>query len=248
MILYFSGTGNSAHAAEIIARETGDEILNLFDRIRGQDHSPLESQRPWVIVTPTYAWRIPRVAEELLRRTELRGSREVYFAMTCGSEIGAAARYARRLAASLGLNYRGCAEIVMPENYIALFDAPDADAARRLVKRADEALLPVARAVLDGLPLPEKPAKLADRLRSGPVNPAFYVLIVRDKKFRSTDACVGCGLCEKRCPLGNVKIDAGRPVWNGNCTHCMACICSCPRGAIEYGRASVGKHRYTCPE
>ena len=28
----------------------------------------------------------------------------------------------------------------------------------------------------------------------------------------------------------------------------MACICYCPKKAIEYGRASLGKPRYKCPE
>ena len=35
-----------------------------------------------------------------------------------------------------------------------------------------------------------------------------------------------------------------KPVWEKHCTHCMACICYCPAGAIEYGRKSVGKSRY----
>ena len=32
------------------------------------------------------------------------------------------------------------------------------------------------------------------------------------------------------------------------CTHCMACICRCPSEAIEYGKHSIGKPRYVCPE
>ena len=35
-----------------------------------------------------------------------------------------------------------------------------------------------------------------------------------------------------------------KPVWDKNCTHCMACICYCPVEAIEYGKKSVGKPRY----
>ena len=44
----------------------------------------------------------------------------------------------------------------------------------------------------------------------------------------------------------SLEIKDGRPVWNGNCTHCMACICNCPVEAIEYGKKSVGKRRYLC--
>ena len=75
MILYFSGTGNSEHAAKRIGQETADEVLNLFERLKNKDYSRIASSRPWVVVTPTYAWRIPRILEEWLKRTELAGSR-----------------------------------------------------------------------------------------------------------------------------------------------------------------------------
>ena len=45
--------------------------------------------------------------------------------MTCGSEIGNAARYNQALCRKKGLRHRGTLPVVMPENYIALFDAPE---------------------------------------------------------------------------------------------------------------------------
>ena len=46
------------------------------------------------------------------------------------------------------------------------------------------------------------------------------------------------------CPLNNIHLENSKPVWGKNCTHCMACICYCPKEAIEYGRKSKGKPRY----
>ena len=34
MILYYSGTGNSEYAAKRIGGEIGDEVLNLFEKLR----------------------------------------------------------------------------------------------------------------------------------------------------------------------------------------------------------------------
>ena len=79
---------------------------------------------------------------------------------------------------------------------------------------------------------------------SGPVNPAFYRFFVRADAFRATDACIGCGKCVERCPLNNIRLENGKPVWGKHCTHCMACICYCPKEAIEYGKKSKGKPRY----
>ena len=56
--------------------------------------------------------------------------------------------------------------------------------------------------------------------------------------------CIGCGRCVELCPLNNVHLKNGKPVWGKNCTHCMACICYCPKEAIEYGKKSREKPRY----
>ena len=248
MILYFSGTGNSRHAARRIAGVTGDDAFDLFDRIRRGDCAPMRSTRPWVLVTPTYAWRIPRIVEAWLRRTELTGSREIYFVLTCGDSTGNAGRYAKRLAADKGMAFRGCAAVVMPENYIALFDAPDEARAREIVAAADAPIREIAESIAAGKSLPAARPSLLGRLCSGPVNPLFYRLIVRDRKFRIAGNCNACGRCAARCPTDNIALTEGRPRWKGNCTHCMACICGCPQAAIEYGRASLGKPRYRCSE
>ncbi len=248
MILYYSGTGNSAHTARRTAAALGDESLNLFHRIRGGDSSPLQSERPWIIVCPTYAWRIPRILEAHLSQTKLLGNRDVYFLLTCGDSIGNASAYARSLCESMGLVYRGMAKIVMPENYIALFDAPEEKEARQIVAAADAALDSVIEIIRAAKDLPEARPGFADRFMSSIVNPVFYGLVVKDKKFRTDGKCTLCGKCAKLCPMNNIEIEGGKPVWKGNCTHCMACICSCPAGAIEYSRASLGKPRYKCPQ
>ena len=73
MILYFSGTGNSEYVAKRICKATGDECLDLFDRIRGHDVSPIHAERPLVVVAPTYAWRLPRIVESCSRPRPLQG-------------------------------------------------------------------------------------------------------------------------------------------------------------------------------
>ena len=248
MILYYTGTGNSAHAAKRIAAALDDRCLNLLDRIRSGDSSPLKSDRPWVIVCPTYAWRIPRILEKHLSQTKLLGSRDACFILTCGDSIGNAGAYARRLCTGKGLVYRGTAKLVMPENYIAMFNAPEKAEARNIVAAADIQLESIIENIRAGKGLPEAKPSFADRCMSAIVNPAFYALFVKDRKFRTDGKCVGCGVCAKRCPMNNIEIKDGRPVWKGNCTHCMACICSFPAEAIEYGKTSVGKPRYKCPE
>lgn len=248
MILYFSGTGNSEYVAQKLGQAVGDEVLNLFEAIKNSDFSERRSQRPWVVVAPTYAWRLPRILQAWLERTPLSGSAELYFVMTCGGSIGDAGRYLAELCAQKGMNDRGCMEIVMPENYLALFTTPTREEALRTIEKADRGIESAARLLKGGEDFPRPEVSFGGRVNSGLVNRLFYPLFVHAKKFYATDACVSCGRCVEVCPLGNVRLSGGKPVWGDRCTHCMACICRCPKEAIEYGRHSRGLPRYTCPK
>ena len=74
MILYFSGTGNSKYIAERLADSLKDTLLCLNSRIQAGDTSALDTGERLVIVTPTYAWRIPRLVQEHLLHTPLHGA------------------------------------------------------------------------------------------------------------------------------------------------------------------------------
>lgn len=248
MILYFSGTGNSEYVAKRIGKEIGDETLNLFEKIRSRDNTQVCSSRPWVVVVPTYAWKIPRIVQEWLECTALSGSRDIYFVMTCGGSIGNAGQYLQALCAARGWNSLGCLPIVMPENYLAMFSTPTREEALEIIQRAEGVIDGVARTIQRGEAFPKPAISVKDRISSGIVNQMFYPLYVHAKKFRVTDACISCGRCVEVCPRSNIRLEQGRPVWGDACTHCMACICRCPSQAIEYGTHSKGLARYTCPK
>ena len=152
MIFWFSGTGNSKYAAQRMAEALNEPLLCMNDRIKAHDTAAVETGERLVIVTPTYAWRIPRLVRDWLLQTELRGARQAWFVMTCGGEIGSADRYNRELCRVKGLSCMGTAQIVMPENYIAMFGVPQADEARRIVAKAEPDRRPPG-----GPPLPADP-------------------------------------------------------------------------------------------
>lgn len=244
MVLYFTGTGNSRYAAERIAQALGDTLCSLNDRIKAGDTSPVNSDARLIIVVPTYAWRIPHIVQEHLENTVFPGAAQVWFVMTCGGQIGGAGRHNQALAQKMGLAYQGTAQIVMPENFIAMFNAPTVEEARRIVAKAEPFIDRAIAAIRAGHMFSPPRKKLYDRIASSAVNPVFYPLFVKANPFTASDVCIGCGKCEKLCPLNNITLQNARPVWGSNCTQCMACICYCPTRAIEYGKKSVGKPRY----
>lgn len=247
MIVYFTGTGNSRYCAQWLAHALGDEAVDSFRFIRDGIAAKLTSEKPWVFVAPTYGWQLPHIFADFLRGGSFAGSRDAYFVMTCGSDIGSAGAKLAAFCARKDFNYKGVLQVVMPENYIALFDAPGPEEARKIIAAAKPTLENGAACIRDGWDLPASKVGVIDKLKSGVANAAFYRFIVKAKPFAVSDACISCGKCADVCPLGNIQLQGGKPVWGTRCTHCMACICGCPTSAIEYGKASRGKPRYQCP-
>lgn len=70
------------------------------------------------------------------------------------------------------------------------------------------------------------------------VNPIFrdtYLLgdaKIREKGYVITDACIGCGTCERNCPQR--CIEKGNPyvIRQNNCLHCGNCYDKCPVKAV----------------
>jgi ferredoxin len=244
MIIYFTGTGNSRYVAEYMGALTGDEVISANEYIKNSRKSKFTSDKPYVFVSPTYGWRIPRVFSDFILNGTFSGSRKVYFVMTCGTDIGNAGAYLIRLCSEKNFEYEGAAQVVMPENYVALFKVPDKDEADQIIADAGKTIKGISLLVREEKPLPKVKGNLLSDIHSRVVNPIFYSLLVSAKGFRVTDKCIGCGKCRELCPLNNVKIENNRPVWENNCTHCMACICRCPVDAIEYKNASKRRNRF----
>ncbi|MEL3909144.1 MAG: EFR1 family ferrodoxin [Treponemataceae bacterium] len=245
MVLYFTGTGNSKYIAKKIAEHISDSLISINDKIKVQDTSDILVDGKLIFVLPTYSWRIPRIVENWIRKVKFINAKETYFVMNCGSEIGNAKKYNKLLCDDMGFKYFGTACIVMPENYIAMFKVPDKAEAKAIILKAQNNIEDTIKHIKQGEKLPVPNGFFYDCVLSGFVSKIFYPVFVKSKAFYANTKCISCKQCEKRCPLNNIKIINGKPQWGKNCTHCMACISYCPTEAIEYGKKSRGKPRYT---
>ena len=175
MILYFSGTGNSRYVAKRLGEALQDEVVSMNDYLRSGRQGAFQSETPYVFVTPTYAWRMPRVARAFLARAELSGSRDAYFVLTCGGAVGNAAADVAQLCVEKGLHFCGLQPVVMPDNYLVMFPVPAPDEAARIVRAAAPAIRQAADCIRAREPFPARRAGLGGRLLSALVNPLFYL-------------------------------------------------------------------------
>lgn len=242
MVLYFSGTGNSRYVAKKIAEISGDEMISINQRIKERDYSSVKSDRPFVFVGPVYAGRLPRVMDEYIRKVPFSGTKQAYFIGTCAATPWQTVRYVEKMCEQKQFSLLGFNSVVMPQGYIAGGGTQPKEVNDKVLKEAEPKIVKIAETIREKKILPkEQPGKA---VMSKVLNPIMYSMMISAKGFAVTDKCTGCGKCADRCPLNNVKMKNGKPSWDKNCTHCMACIAGCPAEAIEYGKKTQGKPRY----
>ena len=246
MVIYFSATGNTEFIAKQLSERINDDSLNLINRIKEKDYSPIGSSSPFVICSPVYVCEMPRFLAEYLKNVKLTGNNKVYFVVTSGGYTGISGYLAQKLIKKKGMTYMGRAEFKMPRNYLIntrypmLTDEENIDR----IKQSYERIPAVAEKILKEEKLKAKHITLFEKIITLPFNPIWVKYKHTADLFYATDKCVGCGKCVKLCPFNNKDIVDGRPVWGNSCEHCMACISNCPVEAIEYGEISLDQKRY----
>lgn len=76
-------------------------------------------------------------------------------------------------------------------------------------------------------------------------NAAWGTIVkLKAKGFAVSDACIGCGQCEKLCPRENIRIENGKAVIGTNCVQCLGCLQYCPQSAISLGKITDKREHY----
>ena len=249
MILWYSGCGNSRFVAQQLSEKLSDSnMVFIPDAARNNTVLEFKPDETLGIVFPVYSWSVPRLVSEFLRKAKYIGHPSyVFAACTCGDETGLTIKHLKKDLSKQGLTLDAFFSFQMPETYINLpgfkLDTPE-NAQRKIDttrKQLDETVKLIQQHAIGNF---DQLKGGSSFLKSNILKPLFYGLLITDRKFRVSDACIGCGICGKNCPLKNITMQNDRPKWNGHCTNCMSCYHRCPKNAINFGKASLGKGQY----
>lgn len=254
MILYYSGTGNTAHVARLLATEleTSAELIPTVDPQRFETRD-----KDLVIAFPVYAWGVPpvvsgffsRLPENLIERIS-RGETRLWCVATCGDETGMAVDMFRDTCAGRGAKLSGAWSVIAPNVYVLLpgFDV-DKDAVEdlkldALKPRVKEIARKIKAFKKGDRPIEDVHRGSFPKLKSHLVYPLFLKWGVNTRKWHWTNECISCGKCAEVCPENNIAMVGGHPKWGTNCDSCTACYHVCPVHAVQYGRLTEGKGQY----
>jgi len=248
MIFWFSGTGNSLRAASELARCTGDRMVAMADAVhRGEFSYTLGAGEPLGIVVPVYYWGIPAMAHTFLSRLTFADGQKpdyVYAVLVAG---GSACNAIKQIKDHIEVDY--FTELLMPDNYILMYDMKDKDEIKVNLKKAESDIGKIYNAIrrrermqrgsAPGILSEILTKKVYKRYDKRRVTQPFHVL---------GDRCTSCGKCAELCPDRIIELRDGKPVWTAEkCDQCLACLHRCPTEAIQYGDKTLKRRRYCHP-
>ncbi len=253
MIVCFSGNGNTRFVADGLARLLDDIVTPLRAPLIDAPAPEIDAGDSCRVIWafPVYAWGVPAKVRDFIKRVKISDSRAIhYMVATCGDDVGRTARQWRRLMRQRRFNAAGAWSVTMPNTYVSLpgFDVDTPDIVRRKLAEATRRIDEIATEIKNGFTGDSVTPGAMPEFKSSVLRPLFEKCLMSPRFFHTTPDCVGCGICARACPVGNIALtDRCRPQWSDNCTMCLACYHSCPHHAVAYGKMTRTKGQYRLP-
>lgn len=262
-IYYFSGTGNSLTVARRVAERLGGDLVPIASVM---DREEIPSEADVIGITfPVYYADLPNIVRRFAEKLDCAESAYVFGVATYGGAVSASLKGLDRILRSHGKKLSAGFGVHMPQN---AFRKPWENK-RAIYRRAEKRIGLVARFVearrtgthYANLPLQmiltpfegffrRMTVPYMEKISNTPSPSGLTVedlIPLADRSFSSTDACTGCAICARVCPVRNIEVVEGRPVWRNRCENCIACLNWCPTNAIR-GGVVKNDHRYRHPD
>lgn len=245
--IYLSGTGNTRHCTE--------KLVHLLDGnaqavpMEERQAAELLSQHDFIIFGyPVQYSNAPVMVRDFIKsHAELWKEKKVLCLATMGLFSGDGAGCCARLLKKYGAEIVGGLHLCMPDSIcdVKLLKRP-VEKNRKIIRAADRKIEKWAEKIRQGS-YPKDGLYFYDRIAGLLCQRLWFSGKTRDysDQLKISDACKGCGLCTRLCPMENLMLENGRAKAGNRCTMCYRCISSCSVQAITLlGDTVVEQCRY----
>lgn len=243
-LFYNSSTGNSLYVAKKISNSFNNcKVISMVNAIKSEDFD-LRDEKCIGFIYPIHCGSLPVVVREFISKVEISDDAYVFcVAVTGGSGAELSFKHVSELLDGQ-CNINNSLTVKYISNYLRAGRNPSEE-------RMDIALRK-NEVIIDSFIKELKDKKAINKKYKGIIQSIMYKLWLnnyknKDKNFNCNNSCIGCSICEKVCPVDNIKLQNNKPIWLGKCVDCMACINLCPEKAINIGSKTVKKNRFKNP-
>ena len=245
-IYYFSGTGNSLKIARLLAEKLKDTELIPIAKI-WQEESILPQSNKIGFIFPLYFYGCPLIVLNFIKKLDLSNTDYIFAVITShGGGSGATLSQINKILKKSSKALNAGFSIQMPGNYIPMYDIASKQAHKLDFERAKDKIDFIADLIgKNGSEIQNEILPVIGKLFNN-----FFCNRVNknDKNFYADERCNSCKVCETVCPVNNIIMIDGKPVWQHKCQRCLACIHFCPQKSIQYKKKTIKRKRYHHPE
>jgi ferredoxin len=247
-IYYFSGTGNSLVVARDIAEKINGKLIAMSSVMK-EESIKAATDVIGLVFPVFYATNdcgIPLIVARFVRKMENLSSKYIFAVCTCGYMPGTTIENLKKAIEARGGKLAAGFTVRMSSKKLAEKKQQKMRVKRKkkldficeYVNAHREGMFEtrglLRKIVLAPLRALEKPIFMYRyRKLSNTSKTSFSELIpLADQSFRTSENCTGCGTCARVCPVNNIKMVDGKPVWQHHCENCYACYGWCPENAV----------------
>jgi len=254
-IYYFSGTGNSFAVARDLSEKLDAHLISVSSLIN-QESIAAEADLVG-FVFPIYDFKPPALIGQFIRKLKSIELKYIFAVCTCGLTTSHSLKFLEKEIKNSGGRLSAGFAVHMPHNGVGSGAASESKHEQMFEnwKMKCEEICAYVRAENEG------------RIESSSVFFTYFepwvirmlpsafkllaIMLLRGVNalaFAPDARCNGCGICEKICPLQNIEITRGKPVWGDNCVSCFACLHWCPMESISLGGYDMNIRIYHHPD
>lgn len=246
--IYFSGTGNTKYCIKRFLERLGANG-GAFPVEDAAAVKAIAGDNEIVFAYPVYYSNIPKIVGDFIvnNKTLWQGKR-VFIIATMGLFSGDGAGASARLFKRYGAVISGGLHLKMPDcigDVGLLKKSPDDN--REMIEQAARKIDIAAERYQNGRP-PQEGLSVFHHI-AGLFGQRLWFYgktknYTQNPKINS-EKCIGCGACERLCPMANIKLKDSRALSGNRCTMCYRCFSECPKQAITIiGKKVIVQYKF----